>query len=242
MAITVNELSEKLRLIAPSIHPLVQFDPRSEKAIALDLSTKNSRLSEIDLTNSTEFTGFINSLLLKNHSKFGFGGYGELRNLYTISKLFDTKSPASEPEEPRRFHLGIDVWGKAGTAVSAPLDGVIHSFAFNDHFGDYGATIILKHQLDEVTFHTLYGHVSLTDLKNLDERKVVREGQIFAHFGTSEENGHWPPHLHFQVIENMQGYKGDYPGVCRFSERFQYLANCPDPAVFLKFLKPEIGI
>ncbi|NTS39600.1 DUF559 domain-containing protein [Flavisolibacter sp. BT320] len=135
--------------------------------------------------------------------------------------------------EPRRLHLGIDIWGKPYTKVMAPLDGIVHSFAFNNAYGDYGATIIITHQLDGISFHTLYGHLSLNSLKNLHEGDVVRKGDVFCEFGIPFENGQWPPHLHFQIIKDMQGWKGDYPGVCRFSEREQYLQNCPDADLIL---------
>ncbi|RYZ27368.1 MAG: DUF559 domain-containing protein, partial [Sphingobacteriales bacterium] len=109
--------------------------------------------------------------------------------------------------EPRRLHLGIDIWGKPYTKVMAPLDGI--------------------------SFHTLYGHLSLNSLKNLHEGDVVRKGDVFCEFGIPFENGQWPPHLHFQIIKDMQGWKGDYSGVCRFSEREQYLQNCPDADLIL---------
>jgi len=105
----------------------------------------------------------------------------------------------------------------------------VHSFQFNDHFGDYGATIILEHQLDGLAIHSLYGHLSLASLSGLKEGQFIANGERFAEFGIPEENGHWPPHLHFQLIFDMQGLKGDYPGVCCYSQRAAYLANCPDP-------------
>jgi very-short-patch-repair endonuclease len=135
--------------------------------------------------------------------------------------------------EARRLHLGIDIWGAPYTKVMAPLDGIVHSFAFNNAFGDYGATVILTHHLDGLSFHSLYGHLSLNSLKNLHDGDVVRKGDVFAEFGIPFENGQWPPHLHFQLIMDLQGMKGDYPGVCKFSEREMYLANCPDPDLIL---------
>jgi hypothetical protein len=51
------------------------------------------------------------------------------------------------------------------------------------------------------------------------------------------ENGNWPPHLHFQLIRDMQGWKGDYPGVAKFSERQQWLDNCPDPDTILQLMQ-----
>jgi murein DD-endopeptidase MepM/ murein hydrolase activator NlpD len=87
--------------------------------------------------------------------------------------------------------------------------------------------------LEGLPFFTLYGHVSLADLQNIREGGYISRGQKFAHFGSPVENGHWPPHLHFQVIQDITPYKGDYPGVCKFSEREKYLLNCPDPNLIL---------
>jgi peptidoglycan LD-endopeptidase LytH len=157
--------------------------------------------------------------------------------MYKRSRLFGFETNLSKEEmtkaEPRRLHLGIDVWGEAGTPIAAPLGGMIHSLAYNENFGDYGATIILQHQIDMVAFHTLYGHLSLKDLANAREGQFITRGQPFAHIGPPAENGQWPPHLHFQVIEDMGNMEGDYPGVCKYSEKEKYLANCPDADLIL---------
>ena len=160
----------------------------------------------------------------------GIGGYGEHRTVYSRSRVFDPLKPG---EEPRRLHLGVDIWGPAGTAVFAPIGGMIHSFAFNNYDGDYGATIIVLHQLEGFPFYTLYGHLSLADIKFLTEGQYVIRGQEIGHFGEPKENGNWPPHLHFQIIFDLGVYKGDYPGVCRFSEKEKYLNICPDPDLIL---------
>ncbi|MBC7722657.1 MAG: peptidoglycan DD-metalloendopeptidase family protein, partial [Pedobacter sp.] len=111
------------------------------------------------------------------------------------------------------------------------------SFAFNNNYGDYGATIILQHELDGVTFYTLYGHLSIKDLDNLYKGKSIAKGDLIAHFGIPEENGQWPPHLHFQVINDMENMVGDYPGVCKLSERELYLANCPNADLILRMMQ-----
>ncbi|WP_238593699.1 hypothetical protein, partial [Endozoicomonas atrinae] len=56
----------------------------------------------------------------------------------------------------------------------------------------------------------------------------------------SEVNGHWPPHLHFQVISDLLDQKGDFIGVAPKSERDYYLSICPDPNLILGIpsLKP----
>ena len=159
---------------------------------------------------------------------FRAGGYGEDRADYT-SPLF-----ASGDEEPRTVHLGIDVFAPAGAEVFAPLAGVIHSFADNARPEDYGPTIILTHEPQPgVGFHTLYGHLSRESLSGLTEGMPVAQGQRIATLGDRSVNGGWPPHLHFQITLDMLGLKGDFPGVCRRSERDRWLALCPDPAPLL---------
>ena len=63
------------------------------------------------------------------------------------------------------------------------MGGMVHSFNYNNNFGDYGATIILLHQLDGLPFYTLYGHLSLRDIDHLSEGQYVIRGEEIAHFG-----------------------------------------------------------
>jgi len=146
---------------------------------------------------------------------------------------FDLSSPTGGQGASRTIHLGIDIWGVADTPVYAPMQATVHSFNFNNAFGDYGTTIILQHTIEDFYFHTLYGHLSLKSIENLKQGETIEKGQWIGSFGEAEENGHWPPHLHFQIVIDMQGMKGDYPGVCAFAEREKYLSNCPDPDLIL---------
>lgn len=212
------------------IHPIVPFDPVTDKLVALDFTSANKSLSAAILNDLPAFCTWVNRHLSISGARYGIGGYAEHRTVYAASKVFDAAIPG---EEPRRLHLGIDIWGKPQTAVMAPLDGLVHSFAFNNRFGDYGATIILVHSIGGIYFYTLYGHLSLNSIKNKQEGQHIQKGEIFAEFGIPAENGQWPPHLHFQVILDMRDYNGDYPGVCRFSEREKYLANSPDADIIL---------
>ncbi len=153
------------------------------------------------------------------------GGYGEDRGMYTQA-LF-----APDGEEPRTVHLGLDVFAPAGTDVITPLSGRVHSSRINDQAGDYGPTIILEHTpVPGLTFHTLYGHLDRDSLKGLKPGTAFMAGEKIAELGTKRENGGWAPHLHFQVILDIGNAKGDYPGVCRRSEKDHWLAICPDPA------------
>jgi murein DD-endopeptidase MepM/ murein hydrolase activator NlpD len=49
----------------------------------------------------------------------------------------------------------------------AALDGRVHSFQNNDSLGNYGPTIILEHQVEDLTFYTLYGHLSLNSIDKI---------------------------------------------------------------------------
>jgi len=213
-------------------HPIVAFNPLNDKLLLMDFTKNNTLFTDEIVSNELIFKQAVEQYLKANNAKYGIGGYNELRTVYAVSDVFGKAS-----EEPRRLHLGIDIWGEADTIIYAPLDGIIHSFAFNNQYGDYGATIILQHTINDFSFHTLYGHLSLKDLNGLKEGVVIKAGQAFAHFGDLEENGHWPPHLHFQIINNMEGLKGDYPGVCKQSEAEKYLHNCPDPDLILNMLQ-----
>ncbi|MEO5996841.1 MAG: peptidoglycan DD-metalloendopeptidase family protein [Chitinophagaceae bacterium] len=214
-----------------SFFPVIKFDPEKEKLLQLDFTANNNELTADMVENTLFFSAYINNKLEKTHCKFGIGGYGEHRTVYRRSRVFDA---VTSLDEPRRWHLGTDIWGAAGTAVYAPIGGMVHGFAFNDKFGDYGATMILLHQLDGFPFYTLYGHVSLRDISLLREGQYIIGGEEMAHFGEPHENGHWPPHLHFQIIFDIGVNEGDYPGVCKFTERERYMNNCPDPDLILQ--------
>ncbi|MET4142909.1 peptidoglycan DD-metalloendopeptidase family protein [Pedobacter sp. UYP1] len=210
------------------ISSVVNFDPSADRLYPFDFTAANLELTDSILADTSVFSSWVTKKLGDTHSRYGIGGYDEHRTIYSRSIHFDTV------EEPRRLHLGVDIWGPAGTSVYNFFDAQVHSFKNNDHFGDYGATIILEYQLGELTLYALYGHLSLQSLEGLEVGQFIAGGTLFASFGIPAENGNWPPHLHFQLMFDMQGKNGDYPGVCQFSNKAVYLANCPDPGLILK--------
>jgi murein DD-endopeptidase MepM/ murein hydrolase activator NlpD len=212
----------------------VLFDPAKDSLVLMDFTKDNRELNDEILSDTRSFTAYILGRLEKEKARYGIGGYAEYREVYSRSRVFDGEHAG---EEPRRLHLGVDIWGKPNTAVIAPLDAIVHSFAFNDQPGDYGATIILTHQLEGMTFYTLYGHLSLNSIRNRYEGERIEKGDLFAEFGIPMENGHWPPHLHFQLIRELGDWSGDYPGVCKYSEKEKYLENSPDPDLILGMMQ-----
>ena len=128
----------------------------------------------------------------------------------------------------------MDIWTAEGTDVLAVLDGEIHSFQDNANFGDYGPTIILKHTIEDEVFYSLYGHLSRKSLESLQVGQKFKAQEKIAELGAAEENGDYAPHLHFQIIKDLQENKGDYPGVASKKDLDFYLENCPDPNLLLK--------
>jgi peptidoglycan LD-endopeptidase LytH len=221
---------ERLHAHGTRFSRVVPFN-ETDGLLKMDFTAANKELDPETLADTAAFTAYVEDLLEKNNAKYGIGGYGEHRTIYSRSAIFDSQ------DEPRRFHLGVDIWGDAGTPVFAPLAGSVHSFCFNKAFGDYGATLVLEHQLTGLHFYSLYGHLSLASIENKKPGESVEAGAEIASFGVPEENGNWPPHLHFQLILDMEGFYGDYPGVCKYSLRDRYLENCPDPDLILKMLQ-----
>lgn len=214
-----------------SIHNVKVIDTSIDYSeyVAIDLSNTNLELENFDLTNASIFQDFILHYLQEKNAKVAFGGYIETRNLYKRSSVFKDNI-----SDERNIHIGLDLWIKAGITVLAALDGTLHSFKNNTSLGDYGPTIILEHDIEDVKFYTLYGHLSEESLSNLFVGKSFIKGEIIATLGNFPINGDYAPHLHFQIIKNIENYSGDYPGVCNSKDLDFYSENCPNPNLLLK--------
>jgi murein DD-endopeptidase MepM/ murein hydrolase activator NlpD len=205
----------------PSAHPVIFVDRGLKK---VDLSISNADLSDIDFENSAEFEQYIFRNVLEDGKFIGYGGYGENRVIYKKREHFGRDST-----EQRSIHLGTDIWAHEGTPVFALWEGVVHSFRDNFTHGDYGPTIVLQHAFDTHTLYSLYGHLNRSALSGIEVNRRFNRGQQLGLIGGYKENGHWPPHLHLQLIRDIGTYHGDYPGVCLRSETGYYLENCPNP-------------
>ncbi|OZV67564.1 peptidoglycan DD-metalloendopeptidase family protein [Winogradskyella aurantia] len=213
-----------------SAHPLIDAAIQKEAYVPLDLSLHNNDLKGVDVSSSKDLEAYIWKYLEQNNARVAYGGYLERRGIYRRSSYFNEENKKSE----RNIHLGLDVWIEEDTPIYAPLDGTIHSFKNNTNFGDYGPTIILYHEFDNIQFYTLYGHLSVESIEGISIGSFIKRGQQIATLGVSDINGDYPPHLHFQIIKDIGDYHGDYPGVCSNSELQAYKENCPDPNWLLK--------
>ncbi|HUU36825.1 MAG TPA: aminotransferase class III-fold pyridoxal phosphate-dependent enzyme [Candidatus Desulfaltia sp.] len=213
--------------------PVVEVDLEKDAAILFDLSVGSPELSDwTDPDDMEELSALLFRRMACSNARVGVGRYNEARRLYT-SDLF--KTDGNDAPEWRSVHLGIDLYLDPGSAVLAPLDGIVHSFGDNGGRLDYGPTIILEHTAAEcLKFYTLYGHLTRESLSGLAAGRKVRKGERVGRIGDLSENGGWPPHLHFQIITGLLGYEGDFPGVASPSRRAVWLSLCPDPNLILK--------
>ena len=221
----LNQLSES---------PLQVIDSKisTDRYVPIVLSDKNNDLLKFEISSSLEWKKYIKLFLEDKNATIAFGGYLEKRNIYDRSKYFKCLAE----NKTRNIHLGMDFWCKEGTKVLAVLDGEIHSFKNNNNYGDYGPTIILKHKIKEEVFYTLYGHLSLLSIENLKVGDFFLKGSVIGYLGNSLINGDYAPHLHFQIIKDLENNYGDYPGVSSKENIEFYSRNCPNPNLLLKLL------
>ena len=210
---------EASKVLAPSI--------LYSEYVPLDLSISNPTIHH--LATAEDYGVFIQKLLDANAGKIAFGGYQEIRNLYQRSTVFK-----ADNSEERNINIGLDLWINESASIHAALGGTIHSLQNNTALGDYGPTIIIQHDLEGIVFHTLYGHLSEESLNEKQVGDRIAQGEQFANLGLPPINGDYAPHLHFQIIMDMENMVGDYPGVCSSTRLNHYTTNCPDPNLLLK--------
>ena len=208
--------------------PVLPLSLNGPGVARLDFSAANRLLTTTDLRDTAAFGRVVAEMLHQQRATIGVGGYLENRAIYQRSpNLFGAG-------EPRTLHLGVDIWLPAGTPVLSPLPARVHSVGNNAGFGNYGPTVILEHELEGITFYSLYGHLAHHEWAALRAGQVLAQGQAFATVGAPPENGDWPAHLHFQLMSDMQGRQGDFPGVAAPSEREFWAIICPDPNLILR--------
>lgn len=161
--------------------------------------------------------------LRTSDSPYAIGRYNEKRAIYTTELFRDGA---------RCIHVGIDIGAPVGTPCRAFFDGTIFRQGYNPAAGDYGYTIITRHELDGVELFALWGHLSKSSiaLRNVDD--AFRAGDVIAYLGDDSENGGWNPHLHFQ-LSHERPTTHDMPGVVGESDRARALEIYPDPRLVL---------
>ena len=202
-------------------HPVLGKNYTNTDFMPLDLSVKNEDIRGLDVVEGLD--GFIRNKLEESGKKVAIGGYGEERDFYWSSPLFKSEV------EKRTIHLGIDLWTKPLVSIYAPMDATVYGLNNNNLPLDYGYTVVLKHSIADHTFYSLYGHLSEKGMRNLAVGQRIKKGDIFCYIGHPTTNGGWAPHLHLQLIMDMESNRDDYPGVSTKAMQDHYLKNCPSP-------------
>lgn len=210
-----------------SVYPVMGEPFTKDNTFEIKVDDFKTELLHLKDTSKTSlFQMYMDELRKVRKKKFAYGGYLEDRSWYARSPLFGKQ---------RSIHLAVDVWAEEDTSVFAPISGTIHSFADNEGFGNYGPTLILEHNFEEQIFYTLYGHLSRKNISNWRIGAVIQKGEQIGNLGMMSENGDWPAHLHIQIIKDLQGMEGDYPGVSSIDNVQFYRLNCIDPKFLLRF-------
>ncbi len=225
-------VANHLRKKSADAAPILDVDLRTIPVHVFDLSVSSSFLgADPRNTECATLNAAINAELQRVKATIAIGRYNEPRSLYSSALFRSTKNPT---DETRTIHLGLDLFQPPGTPVHAPLPGTVEAFANNTTALDYGAVIILKHTTAAgETFYTLYGHLSVDSLKGLRIGQQINPGEKLAAIGSAEENGGWPPHLHFQMITDLLDLGTNFPGVALASQRNIWTSLSPDPNLLL---------
>ena len=207
-------------------------------------SIKKNKLYKIDLSVGSKWIGGrneiedlelfqhkIEKLQKKYPDKIITGGYLEPRSIYSSNSY---EKIGNYGDESRTIHLGLDFWLPPGTKVNSMFDGEIVVAVNDKGHKEYGGLLILKHNIQDLEFYTLYGHNTVESVLKNKVGSKVKKGDVIAEIGNYPENGNWAPHLHFQIILSMLNYKIDYPGVCYFNQMEIWKDLCPDPNLLFK--------
>ena len=227
--------AEKIRQwlsVNGKVVPVLDVDLKTVPTLVFDLSVGSTFLGADPKNGEAHaLAQRISAEMKRAGASVGVGRYEEARLLYG-SQLFGASS--NPTDERRTIHLGIDLFVEPGATVRAPLEGVVHTLANNSMLQDYGPLVILRHETSEGhEFFTLYGHLTKATLGGLKVGQRVARGEPFARVGTTEENGGWVPHLHFQVILDLLNLDADFPGVAYASQQAVWTGLSPDPNLLL---------
>lgn len=202
--------------------------------LALDLTATSPDAAAWATLDADGAERLIEQRVAEAGADFAIGLYGEDRNIYK-SDAFQTGSAGAR----RTVHLGIDLFAPAGEPVHAPFAGKV-AFIHDDAvaFG-FGPTVLLEHRTDGGdVFWTLYGHLSRRSVQKLSLGQAIAKGEAFTAFGAPSENGHWSPHLHFQVVTDHLGLEARMHGVGVGDQWQVWRAVSPDPSVVFGFSTP----
>lgn len=159
----------------------------------------------------------------RKHMPYGIGRYDEKRSGMYTTELFSPND-----SNARNIHVGIDIAAPVGEPIHSFYDGEIFLFGINPAEGDYGGTVITKHDFEGKELFALFGHLAHRSLSGKQVGQRIKKGEVIAWVGDKAENGGWNPHLHFQ-LSWKRPVVCDMPGAVSDADREEALKVYPDP-------------
>ena len=172
--------------VYPLFGDLLKGDP-----YVFDFSSKNPKTLNYNLDNFQEFNEDVFNELKHSGKKWGIGKYLEERKNILRGSI-------NIINEKRIYHLGLDIIVPYKSVVFCPLDGYVYKLGKETQKGNYGGYLVLKHQVNNQTFYSLYGHLKTPHKVQLGEK--ILAGQELALIGKESDSGGWFCHLHLQII------------------------------------------
>ncbi|MES0808931.1 aminotransferase class III-fold pyridoxal phosphate-dependent enzyme [Roseibium sp. SCPC15] len=218
-----------LEMNAHTFSPVIRPELAAPKTVVFDFTHAAPYATQLAEFSGAEFDAFCEEQIHKADADYGIGIYGEDRTVYK-SDAFEMGSP----EIRRSIHLGIDIFAPDYEPVHAPMAGTVAFYHDDAVYNGFGPTILLEHETgDGDRFWTLYGHLSRRGCEKLTLGQKIEKGEAFAEFGPREENGQWPPHLHFQIVTDHLGLEARMHGVGVRQQWPVWREISPDPSVIL---------
>lgn len=190
----------------------------------------NQTFSDIEIL---DFSRFIDPAYItmriaeRTSSNLLVGRYAEYRSTQGYQHLPQTKNVDTV------FHLGIDFFLPANTAIYAWDYFRVIGIADRSQQHDYGGTLLLQ-TIECDPKYILLGHLSTKSVFKLNPGDFISTGTFLAEIGGPHENGNYPPHLHLQVGTHCPTFT-DMPGVVaidkknREREESEWKKRHPDP-------------
>ncbi|WP_374653210.1 aminotransferase class III-fold pyridoxal phosphate-dependent enzyme [Dongia sp.] len=208
--------------------PVVAAPLGRDHVAILDASLAPERLSHPSRDGGGNLTAWWRAAAARVAPRIGIGRYAEDRGIY---------DHPGEPrdENPRRIHHAIDIFLAAGTEILCPFPGTIEDFGNDTERHGFGGILILRHETDEgAPFWTFYGHLAPAGLAALEHGQGVAPGAVIGRLAAEAENGDWPPHLHFQLMTHLMGWKAaQVIGLSWAGQWELWREICPDPNIIL---------
>jgi len=218
--------------------PMFKAGLRAAKKIIFDFSPQTLLFEDMRvLSKRRVFTSIIKGEIDKEGAKAGIGKYGECRLPQTHEGFEFSKQSRQKTDDAGIIHLGLDIFAELGTSIFVPLEGTVHFVQKKkEDKRSCSSAVILRHRVDKgkIVFYTLYRNLARNSLARLSPGRIIKKREKIGKIASSEENGGWPAHVHFQVILDLLSLNCDFPGIAQYPERQVWLSLCPDPNLILQ--------